>query len=311
MENNKKSFWDPLNENIKTDSFQPEQQSVVKQTEKYQHNPNLIKRNLCFAGLVPVISLILLIFFWETLKALADPRIFLCTFIPLILYYQGIRLLQEKLLLYLLCQGNGWSYNPEETPARTQKFIQKYPDIFAQGREQSIDEQIWGSANKPYQIEFWRCTFKYRVGHGRYSHINNRAVFALKLNQSLNVNYTMLRVVNFWEEFQTEIKTESEEFNKKFKVVADKHDSTTEAKVLKVLSPSVQVRFIEFSKKYKLNRIYFEDDIMLIEFIENVWKTKYTNFLKKVAIDKRDVEHFSETLKDMMALPSEMIQYMD
>lgn len=311
MENNQKSFWDPLNENIKADSFQTEQQSVINQTEKYQKNPNLIKRNLIFAGLVPIIGVVLLILFWETLQSLADPRIFLCTFIPLILYYQGIRLLQEKLLLYLLSREEGWAYNPEESSTSTQKLIQKYPKIFDQGRNQKVGQQIWGSINRPYKIEFWRCTFWYTVGHGRYSHTNKRPVFALKLNRPVNVNYTMLRVVNFWEEFQTEIKTESEEFNKKFKVVADKYDSTTKTQILKVLSPSVQVRFIEFSKKYKLNRIYFEDDIMLIEFIENVWKTKYTNFLKKVEVDKRDVEHFSETLKDMMALPSEMIQYMD
>ena len=87
-------------------------------------------------------------------------------------------------------------------------------------------------------------------------------------------------------------------------------DKTYKQQVMQILSPSVITRLIDFSKSYKTKRITFSD-IMLIVLENKIWKTKNTNFFKKVEIDARDETSFFLTLKDMAELPTEMIGFIE
>lgn len=301
-------MWDPAGEKITGNAFDIQKRVLLGKAANYKNDPSLIIKYLTILIILPIA-----VFLWRVHylgDRLSWDLIILST-IPVIFFYQSIIHLQGDLILFLLCQDNHWEFNPDEDPDRLQKVSFVYPNIFLKGRDQKVADQIWGNLqNNNKTTDFWRCTFQYTVGSGKSSQTFKRAVFILKLNKKIPVSFS-LEKAGFLSQFGEDIRTESEEFNKRFKIVRDDKDEMVKTQIIGILSPSVQVRLINFADMVSIETIRFQNDVMIIVFEKEIWKSVFTNFFKKVVIDEKDKSLFFESLKNMAELPSEMIQFID
>jgi hypothetical protein len=150
--------------------------------------------------------------------------------------------------------------------------------------------------------------FHFTTGSGRSQQLHTEDTFIFQLPNPIPVNFSLAKA-GIFREFEEHIKTESEEFNKTYRIISDNNDENTQMQIIKILSPSVQTRMIDFSKKYKDPYIYFCNNVLAIVFNGEMLKGKYTNFFRKVDIDQRDEDRLDTAILDMAELPSEMVQF--
>lgn len=295
------NIWDPLSNNIDSNTFLNQQKDLLNTLNFYRKNPYVFKIIFVICCLIPVIAVIIFI------RTPYDLRFLLICLVPPIVYYGYVKRLQEQIILYLLCEKNNWQYNPADDSQSTQEFAKSFPEVFDKGHDQTFDEQVWGmikSANG--EDSFWSGKFEYVTGSGRSQTTHTEYVFIFKLSRPLSVEFSLDRA-GIFKAFEEHIKTESEDFNNTFRIVYN--DLKDQTEIIKILSPSVQTRMIDFSKKYHTNQITFVANLMIIVLSQDIWKTKYTNFLKNVSIDERDEDNYFQSLRDMAELPTEMIQF--
>lgn len=308
-----RQFPDPLNDTITTSSFQNEIRALKEKALLLYAYPRLPLIFMFCAGVVSVTTLIYLFF----IKAYIDGLLFFL-FLPQLLFYFYIKSLEKDLLLQLLCERNQWVFNPKTHVSRANKLSKLFPEAFDRGHSPVVDDQIWGTLTEKDANAFWSGTFTYTTGEGRSSSTHEKYAFILELNKKLPSTFTLLRYGFDTENLslsrltmKRDLKTESEAFNKLFKIQSNEDSLSYEQKILTALSPSVQVRLIDFAEKFSLDCITFKHNCMIILFAHNPWEAKHTNFFKRVMIDERDVKHFHQLMKDMTALPSEMIRFLD
>lgn len=299
--NNEIPVWDPLNEKITSQSFGEEQRYLLNEYESYKKRPYLLKLFLAFWIILAIVFLIFIIITGIVQLVIG--------FAPVILYYGYVMKRQEKLILYLICEKNQWAYNPGTIYNRAADFVILLPLLFKYGYDQNLDEQIWGRiTSQSSTVDFWSSEFEYTTGSGRSARAHTEYIFIFRLARSMPINFT-LEKAGLLRTFEEYIKTESDEFNKIFQIESDTTDTESKQQIIRILSPSVITRLIDFSKSYKPKKITFQGDIMAIALKDKIWKTKYTNFFKQVTIDPRDETQMYESLKEMAELPSEMIQF--
>ena len=306
--NNDHEYWDPLGEKIQQDTYMLQTQKLVLQKEEYAKSPGRIKRNHDLL-LLPGIS-IFLIYIWlfGFNRGLIYATVF--GFMPLLIYRSRIHNLQENLILFLMCSENNWVYNPDDDSPRYEQFKIIYPDYFTVGHSAYIEDQIWGIMNSDKPINFWNCAFTYTTGHGRSSQTHKHSIFILRLYKSLPVSLDLKRK-NILSFSGNKVKTESEEFNKLFSIDNKMTDPDGQLLLMKVLSPSVQVRLIQLATHFPVARIGFHGDSMILDFSEELWKFRYTDFFHEVKIDDRDTAYFQSLIMRMTSTPVEMLQYID
>jgi hypothetical protein len=312
------SFPDPLNEPIFSTSFAEEQQKLTNKIENLQMFPHLPLMLFSLFCIIPVVVLL----FMTIAKQFSFELLFV-TFIPAVSYYFYIKSLERDLETFLLCKRNNWAFNPNYDIKRPKRMAQYFPDVFNRGHSASFDNQIWGSVNTKKENAFWSCMFSYIVGEGRGSSYYEQQVLIVELDKKLPMNFVLFRYgfrllesvkineLTNRETMHRDLETESEEFNKLFKIKYTEKSLDSKREIISVLSPSVQVRLIDFAKQYSLDCITFQNNCMIVLFSSEIWKAKHTNFFKNVMIDDRDVKRFDELMKQIIALPAEMIRFLD
>lgn len=303
MNNVSNTVWDPLDDTVTLKSFTDEQIKLVNDYETVRKRPYLLKLYLATLFVLALLTLVALLY----------SRIFqlIIGFVPLFWYYGFIMSKQENFILYLLCEKNNWPYNPDSVTTRADDFKVVLPMIFEYGYDQTVDEQLWG--NIDYQsgkASFWSCEFQYTTGSGKSTQTHTEYIIIFKVTKPMLTNFSLVKT-GFLRIFERDIKTESEEFNKIFQIETQDKDTENKEQIITILSPSVITRLIDFSKSFKTKRITFQGDIMAIVLENKIWKTKYTNFFKQVSIDSRDETRMYDSLKEMAALTTEMIQFIN
>lgn len=308
MENTQNEIWDPIQEQIT--QLNHNDLDLKEKIWQYKKVPQLFK---IYMGLCLAIGLgvTLLFIFYLSNNQDFDIRILLVSYAPAVMYYLYVKNLQEESILSLLCEKNNWIFDSHVDYGRLTRFKALIPDIFSVGSDQKFEEQIWGTISyKNTSVPFWSAKFSYIIGSGRSRHTESKPIFILKLLQRIPVDITLTRE-NFFTRFEHNLQTESHEFNTTFRIIADTSTPENKQAVISLLSPAVQTRLVDFAKKYPLQKITFQDELMILVLQESLWKTRYTNFFIKPEINQKDVEIFDIALLDMVELPSEMIQFID
>lgn len=323
-----KVFADPLNEHITTSSFAEERSSVVEKVENLRKYRYLLQALFVLSIIAPAWYILVL----TRERALSIFNAIFFTFIGffgMALLNYALRSLQDDLVLYLLCEKNNWVCNPAHDKSRPQRMAQLFPHVFERGFRDSwrFDNQIWGMIGKNEQISFWCCNFYYELpSNTNYQYMRNRipldrsdmqkTVFVLELVDIIPYTFELKIRAAYKNESNvyksgTDLKTESVDFNERIDVKIPGASKETKRQVLHVLSPSVQVRLVDFVKKYPIESITFQHNCMVVVFEGLIWETKHTNFLKRVMIDERDLKSFDSLFKSMIELPLEMRKYLD
>lgn len=305
---NVQTYWDPFNETIRSDTYSLHTQKLVEKAESYQRNPFSIKRNLYLLLLLGIMINVVCFALFRFESAIL--QVFIVSFVPVSIYYAIIRSFQENFILFLMSQQNNWVYNPDRDPKRYDKCRIFYPNFFDVGHSQNIEDQLWGTLWGEKPISFWNCTFHYVTGSGKHQQSHNHTIVILRLYKAVPVNFDLRRII-LLNLTGSDYKTESEEFNRIFSISMQSNRPDSKLQLLKVLSPSVQVRLIQLASLFPLAKIGFSGSQMILDFNGLIWKCKHTNFFKEVKVDARDTEHFKSLLTTMTAIPVEMLQYID
>lgn len=306
MEASLQSFWDPLHDEITVNSFTTNTQKLENKVNDIRIHPTIfILKSLLQLVIAVGISAVSLYFQIYSYLPYA------ISVLIIISYYLGIKKKQEEVIFFLVCEENHWAYNPDKDTSRADRLAVAFNDIFQKGYDRYVSDQIWGNVeNNNHQSPFWRCDFTYTEGSGKSTHTYNEAVLATQCEKAIPINFS-LQHAGFFERLGETIKTESDEFNKQFLIIAGDSSVHTKEAIMRVLSPSVQVRLIEFSKQYPLTLVSFNDDIMTLKFSQQIWQPKYTSIFNLMKIDPQDVTNFNNVLHNIVAIPAEMMQYIE
>jgi hypothetical protein len=290
------SYNDPLNEEINTLNFSEAQKDFVNQVNSIRSLHYGLLLTLIVLALLPFIG-IFYFYFFKTFNA----YIFIFSFIPVFGFYTYIKGLQNEIFIYLVCEKMNWAFNPNLETKRASKLALSFPIVFKRGTDYQLQDQIWGTYDNKTKIDFWAGTFSYTQNREDYS----QSAFIINTSKPLSTTFALYR----WGE-KSIYRTESEKFNELFKIRSNSNNSDTRLRIMKLLSPSVQVRLIDMANKYSLDCIAFEENCMIILFSNKFWKVKYTNFFKNITIDQRDMQVYEDLMTEMVALPLEMIRYL-
>jgi hypothetical protein len=302
------TYWDPLGEKISTDTYKIQTQKLVEKTKWYRDNPFELKRNQLLFIFIPLCIALVYFLIFRFEGSIIPMIIF--AFAPVLLYRSSIQSLQENMILFLMTQENNWVYLPDIDSDRYDKYQHLYPSYFNVGHSQYIEDQIWGTipTNKPTQ--FWNCSFTYETGSGKSRQTHHHNIFILHLYKPVPVNFD-LKKKSALSLGGNNFKTESEEFNRTFSIQMDSDNPDSKLQLLRVLSPSVQVRLTEIATTFRIAQIGFYGTRMILDFKDDLWNFKYTNFFKEVRVDERDTEYFKNLLLMLTQIPIEMLHYID
>src|SRR3989344_5120039 len=302
-------YWDPLGENIRKDTFNLHSQILIKKAEEYKKHPYRLKRNkyllLLLAAAIIIGYIVLSKFFYRELIT-----VIIFSLAPLFIYTGIINGFQQNFILFLMCQENYWVYNPQDDSNRFLKLKSAFPDFFDVGHSQRVEDQIWGFIKNGQKNHFWLSTFIYVTGSGKHRTTHKHNIFMLQLHIPLPLNFKLFKK-NIFSIFGNDLKTESEEFNKLFRIRIDNNQPEAELILLKILSPSVQVRLIQLANQFPLDKVGFYGDIMVLDFHDEIWKSRYTDFFKEIKVDERDKSYFNKLVQTMISIPMEMLQFID
>jgi hypothetical protein len=301
-------YWDPINQPIDLPSIQKKQAELLKKVQKYVQKPYLFKLVLFLGIFLPIVFFILFVTVTYTTKHGDIYGVLLIVVLVAdLFYYDYYHSLQRNSVLFLLCQAQKWLFMPGDDFKRLSLLEAVFSRLFNRGNLQYISEQVWGNIKKDIFIQFWRGVYTYTVGSGKSSHTYKKTVFAIRLKHTLPVSFWLSRE-NMLNISDNDLRTESDEFNKTFQVNQEKRNASSDLQVMKALSPSVQLRVLELFKQLDVNSVHFKGEVMMVLFNDR-WRVRYTSFLRKVEVDKRDIDSFAYAIDLMTGVSSELVKF--
>lgn len=325
----KEKFWDPAGEEISAEKLDGDITKLELKYLEYKGDPGAIKRNLFFCTLPAMITIGLVIMFPQIISSLANAGddgqglgLLFLPFIPLIWYIAHVFKVQIDVAKMMIAKKEGWLYSPAEKYSRWSGFCAKFPELFNKGHEnQNLQDEFWGTFEADRQkVHFWSGIFEYTIvtsgSKGRKSRrkVINTGI-AMKLNKHLKTDFR-LEPEGFLSKFlnifrSKEINTESHDFNQAFAFFYNGKKSDEELQIVRVVSPSVQVRLLEMKEAEGPFCLQFRDDIVVFLFNRNLFKKMHTNFFRKVEIDQRDIEAIESRLKKLLHIAGDIVPFLD
>jgi hypothetical protein len=326
----KDEFWDPVGEVVTSGRFRISSEKIRKKHEEYKQNPNIPRRNLFLFSLPGIITILLVIVFpgiIETLAGISEDgdgvMLLLVPFLPIFWYWRMIHKLQRDLVKMIIADDRGWMYSPDERRNRWMNLSKAYPEIFRKGnKDQNFQDEFWGTfEGKRQTVHFWSGIFEYTTesgsGKNRRKVTKRKTAVALRLNKKLKSDFRLepngfgASIKNFFRGDKN-IRTESSEFNKYFSVYYNGKKMQKQLEIVKTLSPSVQVRILEMTKKEGKFALQFRGETVIFVLNGKLLQKMKTNFFfKGVQLDPRDQKAIEDRLNTMLDISSDIVPFLD
>lgn len=308
-------YWDPIDGELSENSAIITQLSGSDLDEKFEHllkNPSEPKWYFWSLLSFGILSSLFLYYEYRDYR-FGYVRILVYLLLPVLIYYRYIKELERKLVELLIAKENNWLYNPNKDRQKWIELKILFGEIFNKGdRAQFVFRQFWGSIGSD-NVMFWKSRFKYTIGSKKSSHTVTETVYAFKLPKIVAENF-LLVPQNFKNRLKTSINlkitTESNDFNKIFHIEYRGKTNDVGDEIFEVLSPDVQDKLINFRKSCGKFSLLFKKDTMLVVFEKDI-KLKYSNFLKKVAFDERDMQEMNRLMSSTVKLGGEVLSCLD
>ncbi len=312
--------WDPAGEKITKKTFIGATKKLLTKYQVYKENPGLIRRNAILLGLIPIGFFVLMPLvpaLRELLFSGNDFNWIGFLFLPVIIYLARIHQLQRDLVKMVVADEYGWVYSSEKQKDRWSKLAGIYPHLFDKGSDQNIQDEFWGKfRGKKQTVDFWSGIFEYTTGSGKQKTVHKKTAFALHLNTVLKSNFRLEPEgdsSSFFRFFRRkkEIDTESNAFNKTFAVFYNGKKQEKQLEIIKILSPSVQVRLLEIANREGKFIIQFQKDTVVFIFQGLLLQNMKSNFFKKVSLDARDKKAINERINRILDITSDILPFLD
>jgi hypothetical protein len=300
--------------------------SQTKKLEKMHfelEKKNYIKRNL---NLVFYIFIVLIIIFCLVdflsffVGAYSFPFFSIFAIVIGFICYFGLRGYYNSFIRdfvkYEVAKEFGWSYEPDPNKNKWYKLREDIPEIFKKGNTmQEIDDQYYG------QIYFNRKAFDFhsgifhyavRTSNGKSSSTTHyyRHFFAFRLNKRINSRFFLYpenigsKVGNWFN--GKEVNVESNEFNKKFAFSYSGKKIENEIEIVKIISPSMQLKLLDLYNKKGAFNVLFSEDFVIFDFCGRLKNRFKTDFAKSIQVNREDVEDIKNEFKNLVGIMQEI-----
>lgn len=216
-----------------------------------------------------------------------------------------------------IAQENGWLYSPNEDRSKWSYLKDYSNEIFEKGnKNQYVEDQFWGQVeNGGKYYDFYSGVFSYDVetrnSKGRRNTTTyKRHFFAIKLDKSINARFFLYpenvfsKIGNFFT--KKEINTESIEFNKTFAFKYDGNRGEKELDIVKLLSPSLQLKLLDLNTLKGNMNVLFSNDCVIFDFKGKILQKIETNFIKDPKLSEKDKQLVKNELEKLITLSKEI-----
>lgn len=307
-ESKRKVYWDPV-ENLNVEDINTRCAKVLAQVNFLKDNPkHPNKQRFIWCGIGLVIGLFFLFFsvFGLAVGAVCIP------FILVTFYFKN---LSRDLLKIQLASKNNWLYDPTPSHHKYQLLKSHYPEIFKKGnRSQRIDDQFWGvNTIRKKDFLFNSGMFYYSVKKGKNSTNYTTHYLFIKLQKELNCEFLLSpEKKSIFNVFRSkEINTESEEFNKLFEFSYNGKKDEKALEIVKSLSPAVQLKLTELTKKKGPFNVLFSKSTILFLFNGALLPNMKTNLFNSVEIKTNDAEKVEKEISLLIDLGASIAKYLN
>ncbi len=305
-------LWDPTGkidvEKIKQNSYELD--------AKYKYlceNPNIIKNQMITGLKIGLIGTIILVpLNYYTILGKLGGYYFLV--IPWLFFLVQSFLLYndeiEDIIKLQIAKKNNWLYDPAEDPVYWEYLEKEIPSFFRKGLgEQKTQNMFWGDINKKNKKYYFHGgEFKYNLSNKNFK-IENYII--LYNEKKVETAFKLVKSTPKNKASKKEIRTESNEFNKRFSFVYNGNKEEEELEIMKVLSPRVQEELIKLHDKNKDIIIIFQDNYIIISEEGPILKNIKTSFNNSHLIDKRDIDFLEEKLNSLSIISAELLKHLD
>ena len=239
-------------------------------------------------------------------------------FAPYTILKSNAKKISIDLIKFSIAQKNELFYDPYPKKDAFYTLKGTFPELFKRGDEnQYVEDQFWGiSSNK--KNYFYGGLFSYdevtRDSKGRKSRTTyKKHFFGISLQTPSDVKFYLYpenvfsKIGNMFT--KKEINTESIEFNKKFAFDYNGSKDEKGIHITKTLSPAVQEKLVDLTKKKKNVRVLFYQNTIMFMFDGIFFKQLHTNLLSKPEVDQRDIDFFDKEVNELVDIGTSISEY--
>lgn len=326
FENTNKNFWDAT-DSLNLTKVKANSIKIFSQYEKLKENPKIIKKQKRNGLIIGIVGTILLsILFYNIGKNLSESHGLLVLYIIPWIYYSGViayyKSLGVDLVKAQIAKENHWLYDPEHDSIKQRNLATYFPEIFKKGnKRQYVEDQFWGTFtdkdNKITHFNTGRFSYTIESGSGKNKHstTHHKHYFIFALPKNLKSRFHLYpenigsKIGNFFK--SKEINTESIEFNKTFAFSYNGQKGDKALHIVKTLSPAVQEKLIQLTKKKKQTNILFAHNTITFCFNGYMLTKPKTDLSKEIKLNPEDKNEIEGSMDFLLEISTEMSKYLD
>ena len=298
----KDSLWD-ITGNIDTFLAKKHCQRLAWQYELIQKNPAKVRRRLRKFNLlfIPAIPLAFI--------PMIGPFILIGTLIISVVAWGAVRGIKVDIAKYAIAKERGWLYDPGVNYEKGKLLSKEVSELFANGNKKYAEDQLWGAVKtKKSLIPFYAGEYSYSQGSGKNEHTYYQHFFSFKLAKPLPVQFKLSPEHGsfFGLGKGKEIDVESIAFNKKFAFYYKGSKEEQSPKILKILTPSVQVHLMELTKKKKGVAVLFKNNAVTFRFANKLLRMPKSKILRDGKVSQKDIDVFNKYINSCTQIAEEL-----
>lgn len=224
----------------------------------------------------------------------------------------------KDLVKQSVAQANGWLYDFKPNLEKAISLNSKYPSVFSGDKIVSVDDEFYGIKKvkeKKYFFKSGLYTYKIKTGSGRKKKYvtKHKHYIWITLNKKLDVEFSLTPEIanGIFNNNSKELNLESQEFNKIFKFQYRGKKSEMQYRIVKILSPAVQLGLIQLAKRNSTFKFLFTNDALVFSFDGELNKKFYTKIYSYRGVLKEDIHTIDALINEVLNLSIDITKYLD
>ena len=312
-------LWDPVGSINEDDELIRDNVNLVLYYNKFRSKPNLRILNtlfeiLGFMLLTIVLTIIILLelfvfkFYLNGLDQITKTLVISIFYISIIIVYfvqsrNYDKQVDRELVEIFLAQKNNWISSPSQNSSRLSVLSRFYSYTFIKDEFYSyVTNQFWGSeiiGTKSYYFTLGVSNYQYLTEKSKIFSGHESFFYAIfKLETSVPFRFAIIPKEGF--DFTTS--SDLEFFEKNFT-----YEHAQENPNFEFLSDTLKQEIVKLYEVIHFELIEFRDNTIVISFEDNLYEVEFTNFLKTLEIDKRDIDNIEYSILEFVSCMSKVI----
>lgn len=312
-------LWDPVGSINEDDELIRDNVNLALYYNNFRSKPNLRILNtlfeiLGFILLMIIFTIIILLelfifkFYLNDLDRTTKIVLISIFYVSIISFYfiqsrNYDKQVDRELVEIQVAQKNNWISSPSQNSSRLSVLSRFYPYTFKKDEFYSyVTNQFWGSEiinTKYYYFTLGVSNYQYLTNESKsFSGLKSFFYAIFKLETSVPFRFAIFPKKRF--DFTTS--SDLEFFEKNFT-----YEYARENPNFNFLSDALKEEIIKLYEVINFELIEFRDNSLVISFEDDLYNIEFTNFLKTLEIDKRDIENIEHSILELVSHMSKLI----